>query len=151
VSLLARRSLGEVGWPVRLLLSRFFTLLIVSVIAACSSSPQRATEEVTVWRPLGNWSGKGLLQTDAFISDTGLLRITWDARAVPNVEDGTLRISVHSAVSGRQLVAAVDHRGAGRDVTYVSEDPRSFFLVIEAAGVDWSVDVAEGVGASRKK
>ncbi len=128
----------------------FFTLLTACLFAACCSSPQPATDDVTVWRPLGSWAGKGLLQTDAFISDTGLLRITWEAHTT-NADADTLRISVHSAVSGRVLVVAVDHHGAGRDVTYVSEDPRSFFLVIEATGVDWSVEVAEGIGASRKR
>lgn len=105
---------------------------------------------MTVWRPLGTWSGTALLQTEAFISDTGLLRITWEARKASTPEAGTLRISVHSAVSGRLLVVAVDHDGAGRDVKYVAEDPRSFFLVIESTNVDWSVEVAEGIAATRR-
>jgi len=42
-------------------------------------------------------------------------------------------------------MTAVDHIGVGRDVAYVSEDPRAFFLVIESSGIDWAVSVEEGV------
>jgi hypothetical protein len=126
--------------------------VVASLLAACDASPPRPVEELTVWRLLGSWSGRGLLQTEAFISDTGLLRIVWEARpgAAPS-EPGTLRVSVHSAVSGRFLVLAVDERGAGRQTTYVSEDPRSFFLVIEATNLDWTVEAAEGIAAVLKK
>jgi hypothetical protein len=98
-----------------------------------------------VWRPLGSWSGRALLQTDAFISDTGLLRVTWKARDDASTERGTLRISLHSDVSGRLLSNVVEHRGAGADVAYVNEDPRAFFLVIESKNLEWSVEVAEGL------
>jgi hypothetical protein len=121
------------------------------LLASCGSVPPRATEELTVWRPVGAWSGHGLMQTDAFISDTGQLRINWDARASAGAEGGTLRIAVHSAVSGRMLALALDHRGPGSDVAYVAEDPRSFYLVIDAAGLDWRVEVAEGLPATRRE
>jgi hypothetical protein len=114
----------------------------------CSLSPPPA-EEVTVWRPLGAWSGHGVLQTEAFISDTGLLRVSWEAKPAAAAGVGTLRVSLHSAVSGRLLAVPVDRRGAGRDVAYVTEDPRSFYLVIESTDLDWSVDAAEGIPATR--
>jgi len=90
-----------------------------------------------------------LLQTEPFISNTGLLRVTWEARGAASPNAGTLRVSLHSDVSGRVLAPVVDHRGAGRDVTYVNEDPRSFYLVIESVTLDWSVEVAEGIPATR--
>jgi hypothetical protein len=62
-----------------------------------------------------------------------------------------LRIIVHSDVSGRPLLTAVDRRGAGKDVTYITEDPRTFFLVIESEDLEWSVEVAEGIPARRQK
>ncbi len=104
---------------------------------------------MTVWRRLGAWSGRGVVQTEAFISDTGLLRVVWEARSTAGAPVGTLRVSVHSAVSGRLLALAVDQRGAGRSTAYVIEDPRSFYLVIESTGLDWSVEVAEGIPATR--
>jgi hypothetical protein len=36
----------------------------------------------------------------------------------------------------------------GRDTTYVSEDPRPFFLAVESANLDWTVAAEEGVAAS---
>jgi len=91
--------------------------------------------------------GRGLTQTEPFIGDTGFLRLTWEAHGAPNA--GAFKITVHSDVSGRPLLVAVDRRGPGRDVTYVTEDPRAFFLVIESEDLDWSVEVAEGLSGTR--
>jgi hypothetical protein len=123
--------------------------LIAGMLAACSRPPERTGKEVTVWRPLGAWSGRGPLQTDPFISNTGLLRLTWESRSAALPNAGTLRISLHSDVSGRRLAVAVDHHGAGRDIAYINEDPRSFFLVIESDNVEWSVEVAEGIAGTQ--
>jgi hypothetical protein len=124
-------------------------LLLAASASACRASPP-SVEDITVWRSLGAWSGRGVLQTEAFISDTGVLRVSWEARGARAAGEETLRIFLHSAVSGRQLVQAVDQRGPGRDVAYVSEDPRSFYLVIESANLEWSVEAAEGVAATRQ-
>jgi hypothetical protein len=119
--------------------------------AACRNDPPPQTEDITIWQPRGHWAGHGLLQTDPFISTTGLLRVTWQSRTpgTPGTP-GTLRIVLHSDVSGRSLVPVVEHTGSGSGVKYISEDPRSFFFVIEATGVDWQVEVAEGFAATRK-
>jgi hypothetical protein len=127
--------------------ARVVLVLAANLCSVCGAAPPPA-EEVTVWRPLGAWSGHGVLQTEAFISDTGVLRVSWRAeQAAP--AGGTLRVSLHSAVSGRLLAVPVDRRGAGRDVAYVTEDPRSFYLVIESTDLAWSVDAAEGIPATR--
>jgi len=127
-------------------------LLVASacVFPACRA-PAPATEDVTIWRLRGGWTGRGLAQTEPFISETGFLRLTWDAHGQPGAAPGpgTFRITVHSDVSGRPLLVPVDRHGAGKDVTYVNEDPRSFFLVIESADLDWSVKVDEGIPAKR--
>jgi hypothetical protein len=117
------------------------------LLAACRSQPERA-DELTVWQPRGKWTGHADQQTDPFISTTGVLRLTWEARS--DAADGRFRIILHSDVSGRPLLTAVDRRGPGKDVTYVTEDPRSFFLVIESEDLDWAVEVAEGIPAKRK-
>ena len=123
--------------------------MIAGVVAACAAQPP-AAEELTVWQPRGKWTGRAGQQTDPFISTTGQLRITWEARSASAANTGTFRIIVHSDVSGRPLLVAVDRRGPGKDVTYVSEDPRAFFLVIESEDLDWSVEVAEGIPAKRR-
>lgn len=104
-----------------------------------------------MWQPRGRWSGRELLQTDPFISTTGLLRVTWEARGVSADTRGSLRIVLHSDVSGRSLTPVVEQDGSGAGVKYITEDPRSFFLVIEAAGIDWTVEVAEGIAGVRRR
>jgi hypothetical protein len=43
------------------------------------------------------------------------------------------------------VTVAVDHQGAGSGIAYVSEDPREFFLVVDSSGVDWNMEVQEGI------
>jgi hypothetical protein len=57
---------------------------------------------------------------------------------------------LHSDVSGRPLAPVVEQHGPGSGVKYITEDPRSFFLVIESKGAEWTVDVAEGIAATRR-
>jgi hypothetical protein len=116
--------------------------------ASCRDEAHGARTPAVVWRTLGSWSGRGSMQTEPFISDTGSLRLRWETmnEAVPGT--GIFRVTVHSDVSGRALVLAVDARGVGRDTTYVSEDPRSFFLAVESANLDWTVAAEEGVAAT---
>jgi hypothetical protein len=88
------------------------------------------------------------MQTEPFISDTGALRLRWETSHEAAPGTGIFRVTVHSDVSGRSLVLAVDVRGVGRDTTYVNEDPRSFFLAVESANLDWTVAAEEGVAAT---
>lgn len=125
-----------------------------------------------MWRSLGSWSGHGSEQTDSFTSDTGALRIQWEAKSSGNspaarhpnghstaqsprgggpdaaaalgVPVGTFRLTIHSSISGRPLSSAVvDHKGAGKGTAFVSEDPRVFFAVVESKGLDWSFTIEE--------
>lgn len=40
-----------------------------------------------------------------------------------------------TAISGRPLLVGVDQRGTGQNMAHMHEDPREFFLVIDASGV----------------
>lgn len=131
--------------------SRLTVLGFLTILATASCGEPRAADTPTVvWRKLGTWSGHGTMQTEPFISDSGSLRLDWETRneAVPG--KGTFRVTLHSDVSGRSLLVAVEARGPGRDVTYVTEDPRSFFLVIEGADLDWTLTAHEAVPATAK-
>jgi hypothetical protein len=128
-------------WPIVALAGAAF------LAASCGDAAPDAQTATVVWRPLGSWSGRGSTQTEPFISNTGSLRLTWETSNEAPAGTGTFRVTVHSDVSGRPLVLAVDRRGAGRDVTYVSEDPRSFFLVVESTNLDWMLSAHEGVAA----
>lgn len=116
--------------------------------AACESPSKPPAERTVVWRNLGSWSGSGLTQTGPFIGESGTLRLNWETRneAVPGA--GRFKVTLHSDVSGRSLLVAVDQRGVGRDTTYVYEDPRAFFLVIESANLDWTLTADEPVAAT---
>jgi hypothetical protein len=116
--------------------------------ASCRDEAPRARAPAVVWRNLGSWSGRGPMQTDPFISDSGSLRLRWETRNEAAPGTGIFRVTVHSDVSGRPLILAVDTRGAGHDVTYVSEDPRSFFLAVESANLDWTLAAEEEVAAT---
>lgn len=88
------------------------------------------------------------MQTEPFISTTGSLRLRWETANESAPGTGTFRVTVHSDVSGRPLAIAVDIHGAGRDTSYISEDPRSFFFAVEAANIDWTLAADEGIAAT---
>jgi hypothetical protein len=128
--------------------SRFILVGALFFAASCGDAAPDARTATVVWREIGSWSGRGPTQTEPFISNTGSLRLTWETRNEVAAGTGIFRVTVHSDVSGRPLVLAVDARGLGRDVTYVSEDPRSFFLGVESTNLDWTLTAHEGVPAS---
>jgi hypothetical protein len=123
-------------------------MLAALVAASCRDAAPQPGEPAVVWRPLGSWSGRGSTQTDPFISDTGSMRLRWETRNESAPGTGFFRVTVHSDVSGRPLVVAVDVRGNGGATTYVTEDPRPFFLAVESANLDWSVAAEEAVTAT---
>ena len=130
---------------------RWSILVLVGVIllnASCRDDASGPRTPAVVWRKLGSWSGRGSMQTEPFISDTGSLRLRWETANEAAAGMGIFRVTVHSDVSGRALVVAVDARGVGHDTTYVSEDPRPFFLAVESANLDWTVTAEEGVAAT---
>ncbi len=99
---------------------------------------------VVVWRAVGAWSGQGNSQTESFTSDTGALRVRWETTPAA-VAPGTFRLTAHSAISGRPLEQVVDHQGAGLGVGYVGQDPHTFYMSVESAGLSWKFSVEEGV------
>jgi hypothetical protein len=127
--------------------SRVCALIIAALgILSCRYEPQAATKpDLVGWRPIASWSGHGDAQTDSFNIESGQLRIKWATSNENPAGAGTFRVTVHSAVSGRPLTVAVEHRGDGRGIAYVNEDPRLFHLVIESRSVDWSIAVEESV------
>ncbi len=100
-------------------------------------------------RPVGTWQGRGN-QTIGFVSDSGRLRIGWQARNEKPASSGTFRLAVHSAVSGRPIQVVADHRGEGTGTVDFADDPRSYNLMIESANVDWSITVDEIVAGYAK-
>ena len=114
-------------------------------VVGCSQPQTAAPHVVTVARPAGSWQGSGNA-TLGFVSDSGRLRITWRATGEKPPGTGTLRVAVHSAVSGRPLKTIVEHRGEGEGVVTFDDDPRAYNLMVESANLEWSLAVEEFVG-----
>ena len=122
--------------------------LLALVIAACHSDPKPKT--LVGWRPITSWTGRGDAQTDSFNIESGQWRIKWAATNEQPAGSGTLLVTAHSAISGRPIAVAIDHKGTGSGTAYVNEDPRLYHLVIESRNVDWSMKVEESeIGYSR--
>jgi hypothetical protein len=70
-------------------------------------------------------------------------RLLWEAKAIDNGAPPSLRVSVHSADSGRTLEVPLDGQGSGNGVVEIVEDPRQFYLMIESTGLEWSLAVED--------
>lgn len=130
---------------------RGFLALACAVLLAASACRRAApppNKAATIWRPLGSWSGRDNAQTESFTSATGFLRIRWETTHETRPKAGRFQLTVMSSISGRALRTAVDVEGVGQNTTYVSEDPRVFFVVIEASSIDWRFSVDEGIPAT---
>ncbi len=114
-------------------------------VGASDSPPAESgdTPEATSWRALGSWTGRGDRQTGSFDVTTGALRLAWEAYG--DATEGQLRVTLHSAISGRPLQTLVTSTGSAADTVHVALGPRVAYLHIEADGVDWSLTLDEGV------
>jgi len=123
------------------------------LMAACGGQARPAAEtpkQVVAWKRVGSWSGRGNRQTESFTSDSGALRIRWTATPgnQPTGDAGDLRVTAHSAISGRLLEQVVDHHGAGSGVGYVNQDPHVFYLMVESDRVEWTLAVEEAIAGT---
>jgi hypothetical protein len=119
------------------------TLLALAFSLACRDAPPPPAY-VTAARTAGSWQGRGS-QTLGFSSDSGRFDIKWETSNESAPRTGTFKVMVHSAVSGRPLHLAVDHRGEGRGTARIDDDPRQYNLMVESANLDWSISVEEVV------
>jgi hypothetical protein len=128
-------------WNILLLLCALFT-------GGCGAQPttQQPHQAAIDWRTLGTYSGHGNGQTSSFTSDSGAMQIFWEAKASGVASpSASFRLTIHSAISGRPLLVAVDQKGPGKGTAFVGEDPRVFFAVVDSRDLDWSFTVQERV------
>ncbi len=129
--------------------SRWYSLAVIVVLLACAgcesttAARDQAVEAVTTWRALGTWSGRGNSQTESFTVETGALRLRWETRNESAPGAGRFQVALHSAISGRPLQTIVSRSGIGSDVSYLEDDPRVSYLVIESENVDWTTTLEE--------
>jgi hypothetical protein len=127
------------------------TLLATLLAAGCQSRPAPPPKNITLWKPVGSWSGHGNRQTESFTSDTGGFRVRWSAVNETGAGMGHLRVVFRSGDSGREIIEAIDSHGAGGGTEEVAADkPRWYYLTIESADEDWTVAVDERIDATSK-
>jgi len=103
-------------------------------VSACTANaPPPPPQDVVVWKEVGNWSGRGDVQTGIFTSDTGGFRVHWAMKNETRKDAGRLRVVLRSMDSGREIVEAVD------------------YLTIESADADWTVSVDERIDAQTSR
>ena len=127
------------------LLSALCTLLL---LPSCSPPPPKPAQQTMIWERAGSWSGRGNVETNSFPSSSGYLRFTWETTNETKPGEGRFKLSLGSSISGRVIQVVVDSKGAKRDVAYVSEEARTFYLKVESANEDWTVTVDEGFSAT---
>jgi hypothetical protein len=114
--------------------------------STCGAPPAKpAPKEVVVWKELGQWSGRGNAQTESFVGLTGALRMHWRTVNESPTGSGRFRLILQSAISGRSLQDVVDRQGPGEGTAYIAEDPRTFYVLVESASLDWSLTVEEAM------
>jgi hypothetical protein len=101
-----------------------------------------------IWEHAASWSGRGDMETNSFPSSSGYLRFTWETSNETKPGEGRFKLMLGSSISGRVIQVVVDSKGVGRDVAYVSEEARTFYVKIESANVDWKLTVDEGFSAT---
>jgi hypothetical protein len=101
-----------------------------------------------IWERAGSWSGRGDMETNSFPAASGYLRFTWETSNETKPGEGRFKLSLGSSISGRVIMTVVDTKGESRDVAYVSEEARTFYIKIESANEDWKVIVDEGFSAT---
>jgi outer membrane biogenesis lipoprotein LolB len=125
-----------------------FALCAFLLLPSCSQPPPKPAERTIIWERAGSWSGRGDMETNSFPAASGYLRFTWETSNETKPGEGRFKLSLGSSISGRVIMVVVDRRGAGRDVAYVSEEARTFYIKIESANEDWKVTVDEGFAAT---
>ena len=127
------------------LLSALCTLLL---LPSCSQPPPKPAQQTIIWERAGSWSGRGDLETNSFPASSGYLRFTWETSNETKPGEGRFKLALGSSISGSLIQVVVDRKGASRDVAYVSEEPRTFYIKVESANEDWKVTVDEGFAAT---
>ena len=123
-------------------------MAVVFLLPSCTQPPPKPAERTIIWEHAGSWSGRGNVETNSFPASSGYLRFTWETSNETKPGEGRFKLTLGSSISGRLIQVVVDSQGASRDVAYVSEEPRTFYLKVESANEDWKVTVDEGFSAT---
>ncbi|MGH9384280.1 MAG: hypothetical protein ACRD2N_08365 [Vicinamibacterales bacterium] len=119
-------------------------LIAALLSAACQASRDDSSRRVvTASRPVGSWQGTGSQSVGDINSDTGRFHITWETRREQPTGQGTFKLTVRSAVSGRPLQVVVDHRGEGSGQADFADAGRIYDFLVDSNNLEWSFSVVE--------
>lgn len=95
------------------------------------------------WRVVGSWNGSGQVQTRSFSVPSREWRIQW--RASPTSDYGSVfQVYVYRADGQLVTVAANAANRGGSQTSYVHDDYGRYYLMVNAANVNWSVQAQVG-------
>jgi len=69
------------------------------------------------------------------------------AAALPEVR----MVTLHSAVSGREMAVAAEQRGVGKGESLIAETPHQAYLLVESSFLDWTFSIDEGTVSADNK
>ena len=134
--------------PLASLLPYSSYLMPLFLLVPSCAAPPKPSQPAVIWQHVGSWSGRGDVETESFPGSSGYFRFTWETSGETQPGAGRFKLILGSSISGRPLETAVDRKGPGRGVAYLSEDPRTFYLQVESANEDWKFTIDEGFSAT---
>ena len=136
----------------RAFLAALAVLGVAALLSSCGpSTGESGRKVVTASRPVGSWQGTGTKSVGDINSDTGRFHITWETRREQPAGQGTFKLTVRSAVSGRPLQVVVDHRGEGSGEVDFADMGRIYDFLVESEHLEWSFWVTEVYEAYEKR
>jgi hypothetical protein len=105
----------------------------------------RQEQPETVWKTIGTWSGHGNAQLETFPIERFTWRVRWETKNESPAGAGTFHVTANSGDSGRILADVVNMTGVDKGLSYVTELPHRYYLVVTSAGVDWTVTAEEPI------
>jgi hypothetical protein len=121
--------------------------LLAICLASCSPAPSKPQDIVAVTRQVGSWQGHGTASVGDIPSETGRFTITWETTNDSPAGTGTFKLTMRSAISGRNMQVVADHRGVGTGTASYDEGPRTYDFLVESANLDWKFRVDETTGS----
>jgi hypothetical protein len=113
---------------------------------ACEYTPPPAEKHIEVqWKEVGTWSGHGNQQLETFPIEHFTWRVRWEAKNESPAGAGRFHVTANSGDSGRILAEVADVKGVASDVTYITELPHRYYLVVTSTGVDWTLTAEEAI------
>lgn len=106
-------------------------------------------EPIVTWKRVGSWSGRGDGQTTTFFMERHEWRLNWEAKSARGDDESRLTVRAHSGDSGRILDVPLDGVQPGAGSVQMVQEPRVFYLSIEAGDLEWSLSADERIARNQ--